>query len=312
MLSRIRAAAAAARDSGALKTIETEQAITHGEVPFLVRRVSSLKRKDAAAAARAAAATKPAARAPDFNPFLPYDPAMHVADLAPAHVLLLNKFNVVADHVLIVTAAFAPQSDLLSAADFAATWAVLRDVDGLAFYNAGKTAGASQPHKHLQLVPTPLTDALDSPTPIEAALDLSSPAAAAGGAYTSTRLPFLHRLSLLDASCASLPPRAAAAATMERYTALLSALAADLAHAPAADAAPAQQPFAYNLLLTRRWLLVVPRAREWADVAGGRVSVNALGFAGSLFVRDPEQMAAVRADPMGVLSAVTFPPAAHA
>ncbi len=45
----------------------------------------------------------------------------------------------------------------------------------------------------------------------------------------------------------------------------------------------------------------MPRAREHFD----SISVNALGFAGSLFVRDEAQLAAVkRAGPMAVLRAV--------
>ena len=40
------------------------------------------------------------------NPFLPYDPALLVAPISPTHVALLNRFNVVDDHFLIVTRSF--------------------------------------------------------------------------------------------------------------------------------------------------------------------------------------------------------------
>jgi ATP adenylyltransferase len=54
----------------------------------------------------------------------------------------------------------------------------------------------------------------------------------------------------------------------------------------------------YNLLVTDRWMLVVPRSRERFE----GISINALGFAGALLVRDPAQLAAVeRAGPMSVL-----------
>lgn len=46
---------------------------------------------------------------------------------------------------------------------------------------------------------------------------------------------------------------------------------------------------AWNLLVTRRWMLAVPRQRE--DFQG--VSINALGFAGSLFARDEQQFATI-------------------
>lgn len=77
-----------------------------------------------------------------FNPFLPYEEEMFVAKMPPGHVLLLNKFNVVDDHVLIVTEAFEEQTALLTNADFIAMWSALREIDGLSFYNAGQVAGA--------------------------------------------------------------------------------------------------------------------------------------------------------------------------
>jgi len=64
---------------------------------------------------------------------------------------------------------------------------------------------------------------------------------------------------------------------------------------------PERQRAPYNLLVARRWMLLVPRSREHF----GTISVNALGFAGSLFVRDDAEMSALRATgPMSVLQAV--------
>jgi sulfate adenylyltransferase (ADP) / ATP adenylyltransferase len=66
-----------------------------------------------------------------------------------------------------------------------------------------------------------------------------------------------------------------------------------------------RQSAPYNLLLTREWMLLVPRTRE--SVEG--ISMNALGFAGSLFVRDEAQMRVVLdRGPMALLRAVTLPP----
>ena len=61
----------------------------------------------------------------------------------------------------------------------------------------------------------------------------------------------------------------------------------------------------YNLLVTREWMLLVPRARErW-----GRASVNALGFAGALLVRTQAELAELaRIGPMTVLQSVAMPP----
>lgn len=55
------------------------------------------------------------------------------------------------------------------------------------------------------------------------------------------------------------------------------------------------------LLVTRAWMLLVPRSRERFE----SVSINALGYAGSLFVKNDAELARIRdKGPMGVLSAV--------
>ena len=121
-----------------------------GGIRFLIRILRHLARKPR----REAPDASPAAARP--NPFLPYDPAMYVADASPTHVCLLNKFNVVERHLLIVTRAFEDQETPLTQPDFEALWTCLAEAEGLGFYNSGAVAGASQPHKHLQLVPLPL------------------------------------------------------------------------------------------------------------------------------------------------------------
>jgi len=63
---------------------------------------------------------------PPRNPFLPYDEALWVAHLSARHTLLLNKFNVVRHHLLVVTRAFEPQAAPLSAGDLGATWRVMQ------------------------------------------------------------------------------------------------------------------------------------------------------------------------------------------
>ena len=96
---------------------------------------------------------------PAFDPFLPYDERLWVAHLPPSHELLLNKFPVSLHHALVVTRAFEEQEDPLTAADLRAAWAVvdaMPGAGGMAFFNRGPASGASQRHKHLQIVPLPL------------------------------------------------------------------------------------------------------------------------------------------------------------
>jgi len=61
----------------------------------------------------------------------------------------------------------------------------------------------------------------------------------------------------------------------------------------------------YNLLITRDWMLLVPRRRECFH----DVSLNALAFAGALLAKDPQQMQRLlEADPLQVLAHVAIGP----
>ena len=222
------------------------------------------------------------------NPFLPYDPALFVAELSGSHVCLLNKFTVIDRHLLIVTRELEQQESLLTSEDFEALWSCLAEVDGLAFYNAGPIAGASQPHKHLQLVPLPL---LSTNGPGEPRLPIETLLAAARFENRVGRipgLPFLHAFARLDGAA-----EGSAAAVADELLGLYHALR----QAAATGDAP------YNLLLTRDWMLYVPRSAPRCEA----IEVNALGFAGSFFVRSTSELDRVRAlGPMNILRAVAM------
>ncbi|WP_425442873.1 hypothetical protein [Solemya velesiana gill symbiont] len=125
-------------------------------IRFHVRWVSSLQRK-------AEAKTEGAAR--QENPLLPPEPELTVGEITPTHLGVLNKLNVIDNHLLIVTRTFEPQDSLLNETDFEALCCCLTEFPSLGFYNGGEVAGASQRHKHLQLVPLPLSEgAAELPT----------------------------------------------------------------------------------------------------------------------------------------------------
>jgi sulfate adenylyltransferase (ADP) / ATP adenylyltransferase len=264
---------------GALRPIETvNESIEDSGVRFLVRRVSSLARKDEEGKER----TDKAEQRAEVNPFLPYDRDLFVADLSDTHIALLNKFSVIDHHLLIVTRRVEEQEALLTLADFVALFACMAEFGGLAFYNGGAGAGASQRHKHLQIVPLPLGTSGPA-VPIEPLLTCARIEDAIG---TVPGLPFLHAFARLNSAAASRPLQAGKTA-FEHYRALLGAgglRAVDV------DGKP-HQSAPYNLLVTREWMLLVPRSAEL--VAG--ISVNALGFAGSLFARDEEQIRTIKA-----------------
>jgi ATP adenylyltransferase len=224
--------------------------------------------------------------APGHDPFLPYEAELFVAELSPTHVCLLNKFNVVNHHLLMVTRAFEEQTAPLTLADFTAMWLCLAEFEGLAFYNGGAAAGASQRHKHLQYIPLPL-GTIGPRVPIEKAL---AQAQFDGLIGRTDALPFVHALVKLDPRWIHTPAEAATI-TLEYYELLLHAV----------GCAGLQPPFPYNLLATRHWLWLIPRRQEHFL----SISVNALGFAGSLFARDAAQLALIRQHgPLAVLGGV--------
>ena len=164
--------------------------------------------------------------------------------------------------------------------------------DALGFYNSGRVAGASQPHKHLQMVPLPLAPS-GPPAPIETSDRRARPARLR---RPRSLLPFPHAAAAVDPAWARRPEEAGQPA-LERYHELLRAAGL----LGTADPGPATRIAPYNLLVTRRWMLVVPRAREFA----GTISINALGFAGSLFVKDHEELESLREiGPMAALQQV--------
>lgn len=289
LLDRSNLAMRNALKSGALLPIRTNHTFVeeHG-LRFSVRWVSSLALKDQA---RVATVSR---RNPDFNPFLPPEPDLTVDALGDAHLVVLNKFPVIDHHLLIVTRAWEAQSAPLTRADFTALAGVVGPHGGLGFYNGGTEAGASQPHKHLQWVPHVLDDG--SPPRLDAAGGLAAGLSTepAGSPRANPALPWLHAFIALDTG---LWARADEAGDM-LHQAFSSAWRAT-------DMPPQAEPMPpYNLLVTREWLLLVPRRREkWRHV-----SVNSLAYAGSLFARTPEQIEEIRsAGPLAVLSAVGLP-----
>lgn len=266
---------------GALHPIETAHTfIDDGGVRFYVRVAANLARKEAA---RLTPQTSVASSSqPPRDPFLPYEPDLFVGDLSPTHVALLNKFNVIDQHLLIVTRRYEPQEALLDAADFTALIEALREIDGLAFYNGGAAAGASQPHKHLQMVPLPLAGDGPHVAPLDALLGRAQAVHGARPIAIVPGLAFRHAFARLDLGPDDGTPDDAAQVALGCYRALL-----DAAGVPAIDAGGvAHQGAPYNLLVTRRWMLVVPRTTECVE----GISVNSLGFAGSFFVRNAAQL----------------------
>jgi sulfate adenylyltransferase (ADP) / ATP adenylyltransferase len=263
---------------GALQPIPTVyEWVEQGNLRFLVRVLANLQRKEKATQQQN----------PDLNPFLPYDPNLFVTYLSPTHLVLLNKFNVMDHHILIVTREFISQDTLLDLSDFRALAIALAEIEGLGFYNGGQIAGASQRHKHLQIVPLPFVPD-GSPLPLEPSIREM--------AGRNPKFPFHHAITLFN-NLDFTQPLAVADRLLEHYQDLLASLGL------IEDSAATEPLGAYNLLVTRQWMYVVPRSRE--SFAG--IPINSLGFTGALLVKNQTQLAQLKAvGPLTMLSEVGY------
>ena len=272
----VAARAEAALAAGAMHDFRCElQFIEDAGVDFVVRRATMFPRGETAAGRG-----KDAPKLPG-NPFLDPEPHLVVGPVGDAHLAVLNKFSVLREHLLLVTRQFMDQRTLLAERDFAALSECMRQAKVLAFYNGGPEAGASQAHKHVQVVTLPLSPRRS--VPMSALLE-REPA----------MLPFRHAFTRLARGDTAQPD-----ALLAAYRSLLERAGIE----PVRRDGIEWQSQPYRLVVTHEWMLVVPRSRDRFH----GISINTLAFAGSFFVRDATQLDAIaRAGPMGVLASVAL------
>lgn len=254
---------------GALVPLDTRLIEEPALAPFLLRELCSAPPRH----------LRP--EGPRPNPFLPWDPPLQVDRLETGHVLLLNKYPVQEGHLLVITSDWQPQSGWLRPRDWQAVARVAADTGGLWFFNSSGTAGASQPHRHLQLLPR-RSDQESCPLAplLREQLQGSRPP-----------WPWAYRLSRRD------DPRAGGDLP-ELYRRHCRELEIGTAEQ---DEAPLQS---YNLVFDDHWFLTVRRRQE--RQAG--FSVNGLGFAGYLLSTPGSDLEWLRRHgPWALLAAVAAP-----
>ncbi len=236
-----------ALELGALVPLSTREVALPTLGPFVLRRLEGVPPRHLAEGG------------PKANPFLPWETALEISQLASSHALILNKYPVQPCHLLLITQQWQPQGGWLTATDWRAVAHVGRDTGGLWFFNSGPTAGASQPHRHLQLLPR---------QPDEASCPLA-PQLLNQLREEQARWPWRYALSLRwDPQEGSDLPQ-----LYRDHAARLALGDPD---------GPGEPRHAYNLLFDDQWFLTVRRVRE--HCAG--FSVNGLGFAGFLLCTD--------------------------
>ena len=295
LYKQIRRVTAAAEAGGALKPLNTSvKVVRDGGVNFVVRTLRNMVEKE-----KSTKQSKSKGR----NPFLPHEPELFVQEVGQTHKVLLNKFPVIAGHMLLCTKDFQRQTDPLNAADFGCLWAVftlLNQHKHMAFYNFGAHSGRSQPHKHIQIVPLPLDEgdekkSASNGTPLNAIIREE---VKVGQVTQLSCYPFAHGVVRLPELGVSVEP------SLELGRLLLEVLKQVLTELGLSYASCVENPsLSYNVLMTKEWLMVVPRSRE--EFQGFKV--NAVGFAGSLLVQNEEMLAkATKQGPIQILSEVAL------
>jgi ATP adenylyltransferase len=279
--------------NGALVPIPTESTfIDDAGVRFSVRVLAALRRK--AEARKHQDAAQQAGRS--ANPFLPPERDLMVAEITGTHLAILNKFNVVNHHLLIITRQYEDQETLLTPSDFEALWICMAEFNGLGFYNGGGAAGASQRHKHLQMIPLPL--ASEGPSvPVEPLL--AEAVVDAEGMGSVPGFPFRHAFVRLAPDLWRTPLNAAHVTTR-----LYARMLTFVGMRPPAREGLTIQSVPYCLLVTQEWMLLVPRSREHVE----DISLNSLAYAGSFFVGSEALLDRLQAyGPMNALRDAAMP-----
>ncbi|CAK7234147.1 bifunctional AP-4-A phosphorylase/ADP sulfurylase [Sporothrix bragantina] len=307
-----------AKTASDLSFFPTQVAIlrVHG-MPFQLRFAPALAKKPKSGEEKEDKEKKNSKDSKNKGPSKPFDPFENppqelvvvpdVGELGKTtHRLVLNKFAISQDHSILATAAFRPQTHLLEASDLAAAYACIdayHQADGkeelFVFYNSGSNSGASQPHRHLQLLPVArmregledqgsewdvLVDRL-----VDGRGDLPFYVAAArlpecGVSPTSLYTTYLE---LYRQACAVAEGTSAVLTTKDK----VDTAAEERGEVPAR--------ISYNLALTKKTIAIMPRTAEGSAVTsdGGNLSLNGTVLAGTALVKNEAEWDALQSDP---------------
>lgn len=237
------------------------------------------------------------------DPFAPpYNDQLYVGDLKDEmteeeFVVLLNKYSVVPNHFLLVTKDFRSQASPLLPSELVQTYSLLiaarrAGKPFFAFYNCGDNSGASQPHKHIQFIPT---DTSLGP-PIELAArraQLEIP----GRPFALSELPYANHVFRFPTHMDTFTPEQLEKELSDAFLALLDLAISTVRHDP--DYPPGRP--SYNVIITLEHMHIIPRKFETHQLekTGEQLPVNALGFAGMLLVKSEKELEAVKVETVG-------------
>jgi len=202
---------------------------------------------------------------PKQNPFCPWEKILEIDKIEHNHQLILNKYPVQKGHILLITNNWKPQNGWLDINDWKAIQKVNKDTSGLWFFNSSPIAGASQPHRHFQLLRRS-KDEISCPREkwfLEMKLDKDRDSKLKKNIIVS-KFNFLENSISL----------------YELYLELCMKLGLG---DPISDLKPR---YPYNLLITNKWIAIIKRSNDYIH----GFSINGLGFAGYLLVTEKSDL----------------------
>ncbi|KAF2089235.1 Ap4A phosphorylase-like protein II [Saccharata proteae CBS 121410] len=292
---------------------------TTAGIPFQLRYCPSLAKKPTPANDDAQKRVK------KIDPFENPPPELWIADIPtstdPSHFLVLNKFPIIKDHLILATKENKQQTHLLEEVDVDATYSCLKEWEKpgtaggegggrlFAFFNSGEHSGASQPHRHLQFLPA---DSMLKGVEGQGwellidAVEKSCHAAYSGpsGFISHPHLPFVHFASRV-------PANASANELYAIYTSLHAAAVTyvrDYVRHHSVDLAlhsdtEGGSPISYNMAMTTTMMLICPR-RSGGNVLKqpdgtevGNVELNGTVLGGTLMVKAEDQWELLKEEP---------------
>lgn len=189
-----------------------------------------------------------------------------IGNVGTAHFIAANKFCFARPQFMLVTLdGYRRQYEPLDEADFEAAWSLLSMMtdDYIVFFNGGRDAGCSRLHKHLQFMPTPANS-------FASFLDTDGP---------EPDLPFRWFYKNLDFQHES------PADLTKIYNELLQQ--ASQAHGCEDEAFLPGDQCPHNMIMTRRWMIVIPRRKGAIDKTSGG---NALGMLGVVAISSQDEV----------------------
>ncbi|KAJ8112937.1 hypothetical protein OPT61_g4823 [Boeremia exigua] len=250
-----------------------------------------------------------------FDPFDNPSPDLHIVDIptaAPTHLLVLNKFPIIAEHFILATKTNKQQTHILEQDDLEATYACLKawGADSkqkrlFAFFNSGDHSGASQPHRHLQFLPVEHMRDNEATNGwgllIDSILSGESGTGALSPLLQAANIPFEHFGRRFDAEPTG--------QELLRIYNELYGLARDAVDRFIAKNASAfalhpteggDSPISYNLAMTTEGMMIVPRRSEGTMLKRpdgseiGFVALNGTTLGGTLLVKHQEEWDVLR------------------